>query len=111
MCAFTCCCMTSFLYSAASFDIAWGFLWLHLCVVCTGPAADELFSAGCDHYTEFWKLREHFVDEEMPLFQMTQKAHSCLHACLLSSVMNPRRTWCFKFEDFAHCWSCCIDVF
>ena len=97
-----------FLYSAQRLLIlsGGGPQCLHLCVcVSPGPAADELWEAGRDHYTDFWKLREHFVDEEMPLFQMTQKAHSCLHACLLSSVMNPRRTWCFKFED------CAVSVF
>ena len=91
-----------------SFDVNLLIVSLMYVFAFSGPKASELFIAGCDHYSAFWKLREHFVDEELVLFQMTQKAHDCLHACLLSSVLNPRKTWCFKFEDCVQYKSLCI---
>ena len=67
---------------------------------CPGRAHKQLVRAGFHHYYKFWELREHFRVENLQLFQLTQKAHSCQHACLLSNVLNPRFSWCYKFEDF-----------
>ena len=67
---------------------------------CPGDAAEKLFRTASDHYYTFWELREHFRLEVSDLFQLTQKGHSCMHMFKRSGHMNPRRVWCYKFEDF-----------
>jgi hypothetical protein len=87
------------LYIKSLFNTTARLLAICLCIFTEGPVADEMFAVACEHYSAFWILRTHFSIEETNFFQLTQKAHSCLHGCLLAGVMNPRRTWCFKFED------------
>lgn len=62
--------------------------------------AEELLKTGLNHYKLFWGLREHFRIEGEQFFQLTAKAHSCCHSCVLSGEINPRKVWCFKFEDY-----------
>ena len=45
------------------------------------------------------QLAEHFLLEELQLFDMTTKAHFCLHIALLAEHVNPRCTWAFRGED------------
>ena len=59
-----------------------------------------MFKTGTEHYNLFWQLREQFRIEREKFYILTQKSHSCLHSCYRSNEMNPRLTWCFKFEDY-----------
>lgn len=66
----------------------------------TATASEDLIGTGFMHFRVFWALREHFRIDCKQLFQLTPKAHQCMHCCLLSNIMNPRRTWCYGHEDF-----------
>ena len=45
-------------------------------------------------------LKEHFQDEEVPLFNVVSKLHLSLRSCLISSSLHPHLAWCWKGEDF-----------
>lgn len=42
---------------------------------------------------------EHFLDDGIPLFDLTSKSHFVVHIAMLSRHVNPRLTWCFRGED------------
>ena len=44
-------------------------------------------------------LADHFIQEGIPMFDMTSKAHAVLEIAILSRHINPRTTWCFRGED------------
>jgi len=45
------------------------------------------------------QLATHFIDEAIPMFDMTSKVHMVVHIALLSKWINPRCAWCFRGED------------
>ena len=49
-------------------------------------------------------LREHFADEERPLFAVTGKAHLVAHSMISAAFMHPRLSWCYRGEDFMRVW-------
>ncbi len=63
-------------------------------------AAADLIQTGFLHYKVFWDLREHFRAESLEMFSLTQKAHACMHSCLLATALSPRKTWCYGAEDY-----------
>lgn len=46
------------------------------------------------------QLAEHFLDSDVPLFDITPKTHMVMHCALLAGSINPRVVWCFAGEDF-----------
>ena len=77
-----------------------------VCVVCLlicyeGPVAEDLVESAMLHYRVFWQLKEHFDQEdEVKLFMLTAKGHQNVHACLASTSLSPRMSWCFGGEDY-----------
>ena len=71
----------------------------HLFALPPREAAD-LIATGFAHLGTFWKLRQHFAEEDYPLFQLTSKGHYLMHMCLLSSSINPALAWAYTGEDF-----------
>lgn len=45
------------------------------------------------------QLAENFVEQGIPLFDLTVKAHFVMHIAMQSGHINPRLTWCFRGED------------
>ena len=64
-----------------------------------GDVVHRLVDTALLHFRTFWKLREHFRTEGLPLFQVTAKAHQNVHAALMSESLSPRRAWCYSNED------------
>jgi len=62
--------------------------------------ASTLLAHAITHYNAFWELREHFADDDFPLFQLTSKGHYVVHACILASSLHPRLAWAYTGEDF-----------
>ena len=62
--------------------------------------ASSLLALGMTHYNAFWELRQHFAEDDFPIFQLTSKGRYVLHACLLASSLHPCLAWAFTGEDF-----------
>ena len=67
---------------------------------CASPEleAGKLVAETFKHYNFFWQIRTHYLREKLPYFQLTAKAHSCLHAALMSRSLNPRQGFQESFE-------------
>ena len=55
-------------------------------------------------------LADHFIQEGIPMFDMTSKAHAVLEIAVLSRHINPRTTWCFREEDMMQKVKFCYKV-
>ena len=49
-------------------------------------------------------LREHFAEDERPLFAVTGKSHLVVHPMISAAYMHPRLSWCYRGEDFMRVW-------
>ena len=68
-------------------------------VVCAEDAS-ELIAVGMVHLNVFWELREHFAEDDFPMFQLTSKGHYLMHSCLLAGFLHPHLSWAYTGEDF-----------
>ena len=65
-----------------------------------GEPAKQLVCETFKHYNFFWQLRTHYFNEDLPYFQVTQKAHHAMHAAIQSTSLSPRMgvlRLCFEF--------------
>ena len=59
----------------------------------TDDVAKKLVASAFIHYNSFWQLKEHYDSENTSYFRLTSKAHHCLHACISSKSLSPRRVF------------------
>ena len=62
--------------------------------------ASSEFEATCEKVLQLYNsLAQHFLEEEMRLFDVTSKAHFMQEIALMAKYISPRLTWAFMGED------------